>query len=98
MATLDQRLQVLIDEPRLRRVREAAASEGVPVGQWIRDLIDDRFGDDGRADAFRALFVLADAMEPLEGDALEELHAARDARADQLLGLAPSEDADRRST
>ena len=39
MATLDQRLQVLIDDERLRRVRAAAKLDGVSVGEWVRGLI-----------------------------------------------------------
>ena len=78
MATLDQRLQVLIDEPRLRRVREAAASEGVPVGQWIRELIDQKLGDNSQGEKIHAFLEYARTLELMETLDQDEIRRMRD--------------------
>lgn len=87
MSNLDHRLQVLIDEQRLRSVRESAENAGIPVGQWIRDLIDERLGSESQGQKIRDFIAFAATMEPIEGDALDELRAARGARLDALSGL-----------
>ncbi len=62
---LDQRLQVLIDEDRLSRLRRESERTGAPIGAIVRAAIDDRLGDDDavRRAAARALL----AEPPLEG-------------------------------
>jgi hypothetical protein len=92
MATLDQRLQVLIDDERLRRVRAAAKLDGVSVGEWVRGLIDEQLGVEDRAAKIRAFIEYANAIEPLDIDGLQAVHEARDARAEQLLNVAPADD------
>ena len=87
MSNLDQRLQVLIDEPRLRRIKESARREGVPVGQWVRDSIDQRLGPDSQADRIRAFMDYVASIPPVDwgGDAVDVLREAREARIDHLL-------------
>lgn len=99
MAKLDNRLQILIDEPRLRRVREAAERDGVPVGEWIRDLIDQKIGAETQGQRIRDFIAYVKTIEPVDfgGDALEELHAARDERADYLMNVGREGDRDGRS-
>lgn len=41
MATMTNRLQVLIDDDRLARLEEAAAATGAPVAELIRRAIDE---------------------------------------------------------
>lgn len=86
MPQLDKRLQVLIDEARLRRVRESAELAGVPVGQWIRDLIDERLGAQSQGEKIRAFIEFAETVERTPGDSLEDLRAARDERSVRLEG------------
>ncbi len=63
---LDQRLQVLIDEQQLSRLRRESERTGAPVGAIVREAIDTRLGSDEatRRAAFRALL---DAPTPSGG-------------------------------
>lgn len=78
MPTLDQRLQVLIDGPRLRRVRESAERQGVPVGQWIRDLIDEKLDIESRGEKIREFMEFAGTMEPWPTLTQGELRRSRE--------------------
>lgn len=67
---LDRRLQVLIDDERLRRLRHESALSGAPIGALVREAIDHRFGggdDTSRRSALRALLD-EPAPEGLEPD------------------------------
>lgn len=90
MATLSNRMQVLIDDERLRRVSEEAAKAGVSVGEWIRSLIDERLAPNEQATKIKAFLEYVETIEPQFGpdlDAVAELRAARNARADRLIEL-----------
>lgn len=62
---LDQRLQVLIDEERLARLRGESERTGAPIGAIVRDAIDDRLG--GGEAARRAAFDALLSEPVLEG-------------------------------
>jgi len=77
---LDQRLQVLIDEQRLRRLRRESQRTGAPIGAIVREAIDERLGEGepARRAAFRALLAepLPEGREPdweqVKADMLDE--------------------------
>lgn len=62
---LDQRLQVLIDEERLSRLRRESKRTGAPVGAIVRDAIDRRLGGDEAARRAAAQALLDEPV--LEG-------------------------------
>ena len=62
---LDQRLQVLIDEERLARLRGESQRTGAPIGAIVRDAIDDRLGGGEAARRAAAHALLAEPV--LEG-------------------------------
>lgn len=99
MPNLDKRLQVLIDEQRLRRVQETAGREGVPVGQWVRDLIDEKLGTESQGEKIRAFLEYVESVGPLfdeDFDAVAEVRAARNSRVDRLLELYDESEGDGR--
>ena len=66
---LDNRLQVLIDDDLLRRLRRESERSGAPVGAIVRDAINHRLGqsdEPARRAAFRALLdePAPDGLEP----------------------------------
>ncbi len=38
---LNKRLQVLVPEPRWRELRKIARSKGIPVGEWVRRVLEE---------------------------------------------------------
>jgi hypothetical protein len=78
---LDQRLQVLIDEERLGRLRRESERTGAPIGAIVRDAIDERLGggEAARRAAARALLAepLLEGREPdwedVKAEMLDEL-------------------------
>jgi hypothetical protein len=96
MSTLDKRLQILIDEQRLKSVQSAAREHGQSVGEWVRSLIDERLKSDSQADRVRDFLEYTRSVEPLfEGDSVDLVRESRDARADHLLNLKSDDAADR---
>lgn len=76
MHMLSERLQILLDPDRRRRLEEEAASRGTSVAALIREAIDLAFpstGDDRRAAAARLL-----GAEPMPVPDLAGLHAELD--------------------
>jgi hypothetical protein len=65
---LDQRLQVLVDQERLRRLRRESERTGAPIGAIVREAIDERLGggEPTRRAAFRTLLnePLPEGREP----------------------------------
>lgn len=88
MSTLDKRLQILIDEPRLRRVASAAAEDGVSVGEWVRNLIDERLAPKDQATKIKRFLEFLETIERIDiGDSVEALRDAREARIDHLIQI-----------
>lgn len=73
MSRLTHRLQVLLDDDRLRRLEEAAAKRGTSVATIVREAIDDKLpaGEDARRAAARYWL----SAPPLELGSEEELKA-----------------------
>lgn len=73
MSRLTHRLQVLLDDDRLRRLEEAAAKRGTSVATIVREAIDDKLpaGDDARRAAARYLL----AAPPIDIGSEEDLKA-----------------------
>lgn len=82
MLMLTHRLQVLIDDDRLRRLEREAERRGVAVAVVVRDAIDAAHPSDGRSRAKAADRILAAAMMPVPDPhelraELEELRGRR---------------------
>ena len=77
MRMLTRRLQILIDEPRYRRLRAEARERGTSVAAVIRDAVDQLVpaGASQRSKAARAVL----AAEPMPVPGVEELRAEREA-------------------
>jgi hypothetical protein len=82
MCMLNRRLQILIDEPRYRRLRAEARERKTSVAAVIRDAIDQALPAAGsrRARAARAIL----SAEPMEVPDVEELRAEREAAHTRL--------------
>lgn len=77
MHMLDRRLQILLDEPRYRRVEAAARARGTSVAAVIREAIDVAVPADLERKRAAAEAILA--AEPMEVPAtVEELKAELD--------------------
>ncbi|GMU78669.1 MAG: hypothetical protein AMXMBFR46_14640 [Acidimicrobiia bacterium] len=79
MCMLSRRLQVLIDDDRLRRLEAEAARLGVPVSVVVRDAIDAALPGDSNARQRAAARILGAAAMPVPEPAalraeLDELH------------------------
>lgn len=76
MYMLTRRLQILIDEPRYRRLRAEARERKTSVAAVIRDAIDQVVpaADSRRGKAARAVL----AAEPMPVPEIEELRAERE--------------------
>lgn len=61
---LDNRLQVLIDDERLRRLRSESELSGAPVGAIVREAIDHRLGSGDEASRRAALRALLGEPPP----------------------------------
>lgn len=83
MLMLRHRLQVLIDDERMRRIEQEAQRRGVAVAQVVRDAIDDAVpgGRDARRDAGERILAAAPMPVPFPADLREELDAVRGRRA-----------------
>jgi hypothetical protein len=79
---LNRRLQILIDEPRYRRLRAEARERRTSVAAVIRDAIDQVLPAAGSRRA-RALRVILSA-EPMTVPEVEELRAEREAAHTRL--------------
>lgn len=90
MSVMEHRMQLLLDEARLTRLREKAQEQGVSVSAVVRAAIDASFEDDAaqrRAEAGRRFLELAaenvdhepaeepDAVERVRDDMDAEFHA-----------------------
>ncbi len=71
MATLERRVQILLDEERYQAATTAARERGVSLGQVVREALDASFGADARR-RHRALQVILNA-EPVQMPDVEEL-------------------------
>ena len=81
MSMLTRRLQVLIDDERLRRLEQEAARRKVPVSVLVRQAIDDAYPGSHRARAAAADRILAAEPMPVpDPDELRSELAARRAR------------------
>ena len=60
MATLERRVQVLLDEDRYQQAVATARERGVSVGQVVRDALDASLGSDARRRS-RALALILEA-------------------------------------
>ncbi len=80
MRNLDRRLQLLLDEPRYRKVSAEARRRNVSVALVIRDAIDALpAGNDGRRAAIAEILGAEPMAVPQDpGDLRNELDAARD--------------------
>lgn len=76
---LTRRLQVLIDDDRLRRLEQEAARRNVPVSVLVRDAIDAAYptDPDARHAAARRILDAEPMRVPEPGDLREELDAVR---------------------
>jgi hypothetical protein len=82
MPNLERRVQILLDEPRYRRVAGEARRRHVSVATVVRDAIDQMAaGEDTRKDAIAR--VLAAESMPVPPDPAE-LRAELDARHERL--------------
>ena len=61
----DRRLQVLVDESRLRRLSAAAEERGVSVAVVVREAIDRMLPADGEAKALAGARILAAERMPV---------------------------------
>ncbi len=81
MATLERRVQVLLDEERYQQAAAAARERGVSVGQVIRDALDGSLGASRRRRMQAGAEILAAEPMDLPEDPAElrrELDAAHD--------------------
>lgn len=81
MATLERRVQVLLDEERYQAAAAAARERGVSVGQVIRDALDGSLGASRRRRMQAGAEILAAEPMDLPEDPAElrrELDAAHD--------------------
>jgi hypothetical protein len=77
MLMLGRRLQILIDEPRYRRLAAAARSRGTSVATIVREAIDQALPDD--VDGKRAAWERILTAEPMTvPETVEELKAELD--------------------
>ena len=74
---LTRRLQILIDEPRYRRLRAEARERGTSVAAVIRDAVDQVVPATASRRGKAARAVLA--AEPMPVPSVEELRAEREA-------------------
>ena len=82
--SLDRRLQLLIDEPRYRRVAARAKERDMSVGAVIREAIDLAFADDEERRRAAGARILAAEPMPVPAT-IEEFKAELDAiRAGEL--------------
>jgi len=65
-ATLKNRLQVLIDDDRLRRLNRQAKEDGVSVGEFVRSAIDSRLADDKMREGQREFLEFLAQQEPID--------------------------------
>lgn len=80
MRNLERRVQILLDEPRFRKVTGEARRRRVSVAAVIRDAIDRLPADAGRRRSAIAQILAAEAM-PVPADPAElrrEIDAARE--------------------
>jgi hypothetical protein len=77
MCMLNRRLQILIDEPRYRRLQSEARERRTSVAAVIRDAIDQVFpaGSSRRSTAARVVL----GAEPMAVPEIDELRAEREA-------------------
>ncbi|MEJ7715937.1 MAG: hypothetical protein WKF40_09660 [Thermoleophilaceae bacterium] len=61
---LDNRLQVLIDDERLQRLRDESEHSGAPIGAIVREAIDQRLGSGDDASRRAALAALLAELPP----------------------------------
>jgi hypothetical protein len=82
MCMLTRRLQILIDEPRYRRLRAEARERKTSVAAVIRDAIDQALPVTGsrRARAARAIL----SAEPMAVPDVQELRREREAAHDRM--------------
>ena len=82
MCMLNRRLQILIDEPRYRRLRAEARERKTSVAAVIRDAIDQAMPatPSRRSRAARAIL----SAEPMDVPDVEELRAEREAAHTRL--------------
>jgi hypothetical protein len=78
MSMLDRRVQILLDEPRYRKVAGLARRRHVSVATVIREAIDDLPGDDASRRTALARVLAAEPMPvPVDpGDLKDEIAAA----------------------
>jgi hypothetical protein len=77
MSTLNKRMQILIDESRMRRVAEAAANSGDSVGEWVRGSIDQRLDSEGRGAKIHDFIAFIDSIEPIDFGTIDDIRALR---------------------
>jgi len=80
MSNLERRVQILLDEPRYRRVASEARRRRVSVAAVIRDAIDQMTsGANARRDAIAGLLAAEPMTVPLDpADLRRELDAAHE--------------------
>lgn len=64
MATMERRVQILLDEERYQQAASAARERGVSVGQVVRDALDSSLGADSRRRRRALAHILA--AEPVD--------------------------------
>lgn len=82
MHMLEHRLQILLDEERLKRITEAARERGVSVATIVREAIDRGVpsSDSRRRKAGTALLAAQDMDVPDVSELLTEIDALRGRR------------------
>lgn len=83
MATLERRVQVLLDEERYQQAAAAARERGVSVGQVVRDALDASLGATQRRRLQAGAEILAAEPMPLPDDPAH-LRAEIDAMHDRF--------------
>lgn len=71
---MDRRLQILLDEPRFRRIQAAARERKTSVAQIVREAIDKAFPDDAARKRAAGRAILAAEPMPVP-KTVEELKA-----------------------
>ncbi|MBI2690822.1 MAG: hypothetical protein HYX29_02580 [Solirubrobacterales bacterium] len=73
MSTLNNRLQVLVDDARMDRLSSAASSKGVSVGEFVRSAIDLALEDSSRTQRQQAHLDFLSAAPPIDFGSVDQM-------------------------